>query len=297
MANHLVSIVVPIYNTQKYLNRCVDSLLNQTYKNLEVLLVDDGSTDGSEKMCDEYAVSDKRVRVIHKPNGGEASARNAGLFQASGDYLMFCDSDDEFLPYAVEKLASGIELKDVDLCEGAYLEKTGDVTRLAVLDKILSSTSEIIVRMLTEQNIYGASYIMSTVNGAMFRMNIISDHKISFSENFVVGNDTLFVCDYLKHCRGIYSVFDAVYVYYKFAPTERVQGMAWFYPDIFLLTTKMTEKLLSISDVDETTKTVILSQYFDSIVGLLVRAQGKRIKKSNQPRTVVSTIVQLCRCT
>ncbi|GHV53563.1 hypothetical protein FACS1894216_11790 [Synergistales bacterium] len=272
MGNSLVSIVVPIYNTQEYLNRCVDSLLNQTYENIEVLLVDDGSTDGSEKICDEYVVSDKRAKVIHKANGGEASARNAGLFQANGDYLMFCDSDDEYLPYAVEKLVKGIESKDADLCEGAYLEKTGDVTRFVVLDKNLSAASEIVVLMLTDSNAYGARYIISTVNGAIFRMSIIRDNKISFAENFVVGNDTLFVCDYLKHCRRVYSVFEPVYVYYKFALTERVQGMAWFYPDIFQLTTTLTEKLLSMSDIDEAVKTVILSQYFDSVVRQLVKA-------------------------
>ena len=90
----LVSIIVPVYNTKNELPRCLSSILMQTYFNLEILLVDDGSTDGSGQICDEYATNDKRIRVIHKTNGGAASARNVGLDYAKGDYIGFVDSDD-----------------------------------------------------------------------------------------------------------------------------------------------------------------------------------------------------------
>lgn len=89
-----VSIIVPVYNVKPYLSRCIESLLQQTYTNLEILLVDDGSTDGSAVICDEYAAKDSRIKVIHKPNGGVSSARNAGLRAATGDYIGFLDSDD-----------------------------------------------------------------------------------------------------------------------------------------------------------------------------------------------------------
>ena len=90
----LVSIIVPVYNVKPYLNRCVDSLLGQSYQNMELLLVDDGSTDGSETLCDEYAAQDARVRVLHKKNGGLSDARNAGMKVATGDLITFVDSDD-----------------------------------------------------------------------------------------------------------------------------------------------------------------------------------------------------------
>ena len=89
-----MSIIIPIYNTEQYLNQCVDSVLNQTYRNIEIILVDDGSTDGSPKICDEYAKKDNRVKVIHKTNGGQAEARNFGIDTADGDYILFMDSDD-----------------------------------------------------------------------------------------------------------------------------------------------------------------------------------------------------------
>ena len=90
----LLSVIIPVYNVEPYLRRCVDSVLNQTYRNLEVILVDDGSPDGCGAICDEYAAKDSRVRVIHKANGGLSDARNAGMAQMTGEYLTFVDSDD-----------------------------------------------------------------------------------------------------------------------------------------------------------------------------------------------------------
>ena len=92
--NELVTVVVPVYNVEKYLKRCVDSLINQTYKNLEIILVDDGSTDNSGKLCNDYAKDDSRIKVVHKKNGGLSDARNAGIDIASGKYVSFVDSDD-----------------------------------------------------------------------------------------------------------------------------------------------------------------------------------------------------------
>lgn len=91
-----ISIIIPIYKVEQYLNQCVDSVLSQTYKNLEVILVDDGSPDGCPAICDEYAIKDNRVKVIHKENGGLSDARNAGLKVATGDYVIFLDSDDYY---------------------------------------------------------------------------------------------------------------------------------------------------------------------------------------------------------
>ncbi|MBE7065540.1 MAG: glycosyltransferase family 2 protein [Ruminococcaceae bacterium] len=109
-----VSVVVPIYKVEKYLDRCVQSLFNQTYENLEIILVDDGSPDNCPAMCDEYAKADSRVTVVHKPNGGLPDARNAGMDVATGDYLLFVDSDDWIEPQTVAELAQIIEEQNVD---------------------------------------------------------------------------------------------------------------------------------------------------------------------------------------
>lgn len=114
----LVSVIVPVYNVEEYLSRCVDSILTQTYRNLEVILVDDGAKDSSGSICDAYAREDSRVRVIHKENGGLSSARNAGIDIAKGDYLEFVDSDDWIEPDAVENLLQMALEHQVELVTG-----------------------------------------------------------------------------------------------------------------------------------------------------------------------------------
>ena len=127
----LVSVIVPVYKVEAYLGRCVDSILAQTHRNLEVILVDDGSPDRCGMICDEYAERDPRVCVIHKENGGLSSARNAGIDIAKGEYLEFVDSDDWIEPDAVESLLSAARQHQVDLVIGGrwdVKEKTGEKT-------------------------------------------------------------------------------------------------------------------------------------------------------------------------
>ena len=94
MLNDTVSIIVPIYNKEKYLEKCLDSILGQTYRDLEIILVDDGSTDNSLVICQHYAEKDPRIKIYHKPNGGVSSARNLGLEKSTGKYISFVDPDD-----------------------------------------------------------------------------------------------------------------------------------------------------------------------------------------------------------
>ena len=113
----LISVIVPVYKVEKYLKRCVDSILAQTYPCLEVILVDDGSPDGCPAICDEYAREDRRVRVIHKENGGICTARNAGLLQAEGQYVSFIDSDDFMDLVAYEKIIKVLKNNQADILD------------------------------------------------------------------------------------------------------------------------------------------------------------------------------------
>ena len=115
MENVLVSVVIPVYNVEAYLRECIDSVLSQTYPHFEIILVDDGSTDSSGAICEEYVNQDHRITVIHKQNGGLSSARNAGLDKASGQYVYFLDSDDWILPDALESLVSAAEDASADI--------------------------------------------------------------------------------------------------------------------------------------------------------------------------------------
>ncbi len=125
---HLITVIIPIYNVEKYLDRCIQSVVGQTYKNLEIILVDDGSPDGCPLICDEWAKRDIRIKVIHKKNGGLSDARNTGLSVAKGEYIGFVDSDDYILPEMYEKLMEAIQQTRADLaicdCERVY-DRTG----------------------------------------------------------------------------------------------------------------------------------------------------------------------------
>ena len=121
----MISVIVPVYNVESYLARCVDSILTQTYQNLEVILVDDGSKDNSGVICDDYARRDSRVNVIHKENGGLSSARNAGIEAAGGEYLAFVDSDDWIEPDAYERLLSAMQKHAAKLVVGGRYDVDG----------------------------------------------------------------------------------------------------------------------------------------------------------------------------
>lgn len=117
MNSELISIIVPVYNVEQYLEKCVNSIINQTYKNLEIILVDDGATDSSGKLCDELAKIDNRIKVYHKENGGLSDARNYGVERATGDYIGFVDSDDYIDAEMYEKLYEAIKKENVDVAE------------------------------------------------------------------------------------------------------------------------------------------------------------------------------------
>lgn len=124
----LISIIVPVYNSANYLRRCIDSVISQIYADWELLLVDDGSTDGSASICDDYANKDSRIMVWHLANGGVGMARNFGLSQAHGDWITFCDSDDEMPPGALAAYVSCF-VPNVDLIRGGFERvKNGNTT-------------------------------------------------------------------------------------------------------------------------------------------------------------------------
>lgn len=138
MQESKISIIIPVYNTEKYLHRCMDSVLNQTYQNIDVVLVDDGSTDGSSIICDEYAARDSRVRVIHKDNGGQSSAKNMALDSGvMGEYVTFVDSDDWIDVDTLEYCLSLQRAYDVDVVQVQMLETNTENYSMKNLKEII----------------------------------------------------------------------------------------------------------------------------------------------------------------
>lgn len=193
-----VSIIVPIYNTQKYLPSCLDSIINQTYQNLEIILIDDGSTDGSGKIADDYAKKDKRIKIIHQKNQGQSAARNEGLKLATGDYISFVDADDEVKPDFIEKLLAPLrEDKNTALTVcGIHYKRLRQhsaedvyINQLRPRKKTESKKAYILYLLAIDGRLY------SSVN-KLYRAEIAKTLTFDKSKNF--AEDTRFVLNYLK---------------------------------------------------------------------------------------------------
>lgn len=146
----LVSVIVPVYNVEKYIHRAVNSLLNQTYQHLEIILIDDGSLDGCPQICDEYAKKDNRIKVIHKSNGGLSDARNIGLNIANGEYITFFDSDDYLSPNAIEHLLKTAIEQNVDVvcCGINIINSKGEIYDYMKCDESFKANGETITKLL-----------------------------------------------------------------------------------------------------------------------------------------------------
>ena len=138
----MVTAVVPIYNVEKYLPSCVESILAQTYQNLEIVLVDDGSPDRCGRICDEYAQKDVRIRVIHKENGGLSSARNAGIEACRSEYITFVDSDDFLVADMIEKLLKAAQNEEADIVACRFIRcREGDTPAAVKIPKLTGAVN------------------------------------------------------------------------------------------------------------------------------------------------------------
>ncbi len=151
----LISVIVPVYNVRQYINRCIDSIIEQTYANLEIILVDDGSTDNSGNICDEYAKKDNRIKVIHKENGGLSDARNAGIDIAKGAFISFIDSDDYVENNYIEILYNAIKKHEADIAVGAHkvIYDTGTILEKATGEEAILEPKEVLKRILYDEGI------------------------------------------------------------------------------------------------------------------------------------------------
>lgn len=167
--NELISVIIPVYNVEQYLKRCVDSVINQTYKNLEIILVDDGSKDNSSALCDEYLNEDDRIRVYHKENGGLSSARNYGIERCHGEYISFIDSDDFVAPCFIEALYTAIKVGDDKLASLSWPRNFFDGTDETAV--VLDATIEnMVVERVTSKEALLRIMYQKIPNGAQHRL-------------------------------------------------------------------------------------------------------------------------------
>lgn len=191
-----VSIVIPVYNAQKYLHKCIDSILNQTFLDFEVLLIDDGSKDTSAEICDEYALRDSRVKVCHIPNSGVSAARNKGIELASGTHIAFVDADDWIENIFLERFDEILSYDKIDLivCGYCYEYVSNKPLQYYSLPNQKAKTKIQLGEVIPELEY---NRMLSSVWGKLYRRDIIVNNKLSFDTTISFGEDTIFTWSYL----------------------------------------------------------------------------------------------------
>ncbi|NFG60723.1 glycosyltransferase family 2 protein [Clostridium sp. CMCC3677] len=215
-----VSVIVPVYNSEQYVGYCINSILNQTYRNIEVILVDDGSTDDSLKICRNYENIDKRVKVITTPNKGVSSARNIGIENAIGQYIQFVDSDDVIETQMIERLVETIETYDTDVvfcgAEMITLDKNKKVTdRVKFSSRCMGKECVLRKDVFMEKLPY---ILLNTVSlealwNKLYKKSIIDKFNLRFPVEISLGEDLLFNIEYYNMCKGAVFLEDTYYYY------------------------------------------------------------------------------------
>lgn len=213
MPQHLISIIIPIYNVEKYLRRCLDSVITQTYTNLEIILIDDGSPDTCPQICDEYAAKDNRIIVIHKVNGGLSDARNVGTNRATGEYIFYLDSDDQLFPDSINKLvAKATKTPDSEIIIGEIKPSSStnhDYDNLHYRNiESLNNNNQIRQAFYRIKN----RFPVNAVN-KLIKRDFIIRNNISFKEG-LIHEDELWMFFVAQHCKKIIFLHQPTYIRY-----------------------------------------------------------------------------------
>ncbi|MZL70665.1 MULTISPECIES: glycosyltransferase family 2 protein [Eubacteriales] len=276
MADQVISVVIPVYNARQSLERCVHSVIGQCYSALEVILVDDGSTDGSGPICDQLAATDSRIQVIHKPNGGVSSARNKGIEVATGEYLQFVDCDDWLHPQMCQLLLEAIAKNGADMALCGYQRVVG--RQIDEVSPIPSFCSGPIDFQKQFEKLYSAFLINPPWN-KLYRRALVA----SFSQGISLGEDLLFNLAYLKKSCKIEVITDCPYFYVAEQPgslTKRYQEsrVDWELV-LYKETTDFLQEVFGATYISSAVREVSASALLADIVGYYANSPAPKQQK------------------
>ena len=208
-----VSVIIPIYNVEKYLKQCVDSVLNQSFKDIEILLINDESPDNSIAICKEYEKKDYRIKVFSKKNEGLGLTRNYGINHAIGKYVVFVDSDDYIDPEYIEKMYNCMEENNLDVCYTTFCKFLSNSNKIMHYGLSLHGNKNSIKYNKVLSN--NSNYIKMSAWSSMYRMDIIKEHNIQFhSEREYISEDLIFNIDYTQYVKR-YMILNNVSYFYR----------------------------------------------------------------------------------
>lgn len=208
----IITVIIPVYQTEKFLNQCIDSVLSQTFKEWELLLIDDGSTDKSGQICDEYAAKDPRIKVFHKQNEGVSKARNFGIDQANSQFLTFIDSDDYISPDYMSIIISQIEDFDCLTFSTRVFYKDGTATIKELPNKSFIGKEEV-EQALKIMKIGKFGDQMGMPVNKLYRLDILNKNKIRFPNDIWFREDDIFAYRYTECCNSIKTISNCLYHY------------------------------------------------------------------------------------
>ncbi len=278
-----LSVIVPVYNSERYLKRTIEALLGQTVSLNEIILVDDGSVDNSPTICDEYADKYDNVICIHTQNGGPGMARNIGIEAARGEYIGFCDADDVPSVNMYESLLFGMQQNDADLCLcDMYSERDGksfgfpwDDNCLFAHQSVISSFMASMLGNMSDDDktipVWGSSV------RSLYKKEILEHFNIRFPENLSFAEDLVFNLRYISHIESVYIINEVLYTY-TFNADSLMNSHIRYKPDMFCERLLLIEDVLSIIEpIDESgelTTRFLTSQrcYFHDCIGNAARA-------------------------
>jgi glycosyltransferase EpsJ len=205
-----ISVIVPIYNVEKYLSKCIDTILKQPFKNYELILVNDGSPDNCSAICKGYSIKDNRIRVINKENGGLSSARNAGIDIATGKYIVFVDPDDQICDEYLNNLYSIAESNNCDAVISGYttIPNNKRIVPGYKLDTVLNGRDFV----LSSKHVH-SNNDLCFVWRYIYKLNIILEKKLRFNEKVFYGEDVIFNLEFLLNSRRVYAISEGYYYY------------------------------------------------------------------------------------
>ena len=209
-----VSVIIPVFNAEKFLVDCIKSVCNQTFKDIEIILLDDGSTDNSLQICRMMSKYDKRIVVISKENTGVADTRNVGLDCAKGEYIFFCDSDDLLVQDCLMRLISIAQEQNADLVCGKLGRFRNDCYSAEQLSNKLECITYEVLDSVSALNSYGEEdSVCGYIAPKLFSKHIIDQNGLRFNKEIKYIEDTLFSIEYIEHCKKIVSLKDVLYLY------------------------------------------------------------------------------------
>ncbi len=278
-----VSVIVPVYRVEEYLSKCIESVLNQTYHDFELILVNDGSPDNSGKICDEYAKKDSRIKVIHKENGGPASCVNRGIKESTGEYITFSDSDDWLEPDYLKELYNGIYDNNCDMAicdyKKVYAQKEINVNSCKISEGISNKRTiknDILPFIITEQSKNESSLIAHSRCAKIFKRELLINNFKYFREDVRWGEDFLMTLSCLCDCEKI-NYLKGLYLYnYRFNHNSLTQSYNKTYFKEYYELTKHLKTIAEEKNISENNQ--IYYQYincFISAVNVITFTFGK----------------------